>query len=114
MGFWVNLEVAISYLLKIQFMTYSDKTHRRDFLKNSTKATIAIGISGSALGSFVQSCSSTKKMVISPFKTGFDQQPLPYAYTALEDIVDATTMEIHYTRHAATYSKNLKEAAAGK
>jgi superoxide dismutase, Fe-Mn family len=95
-------------------MMYSDKTPRRDFLKNSTKASIAIGICSSALGSFVQSCASTKNMVTSPFKTGFDQQPLPYAYAALEDIVDATTMEIHYSRHAAAYSKNLKEAAAAE
>ncbi len=41
----------------------------------------------------------------------FDQQPLPYGYTDLEDIIDAMTMEIHYTKHAAAYSKNAKEAA---
>jgi superoxide dismutase, Fe-Mn family len=43
--------------------------------------------------------------------TGFSQQPLPYAYDALEDIIDAKTMEIHYSKHAAAYSKNLLEAA---
>jgi Fe-Mn family superoxide dismutase len=41
----------------------------------------------------------------------FDQQPLPYSYTALEPVIDAATMEIHYTKHAAAYSKNLKDAA---
>ena len=46
----------------------------------------------------------------SPFKTGFDQKPLPYKYDALENVIDATTMEIHYTKHAAAYSKNLKDA----
>jgi Fe-Mn family superoxide dismutase len=41
----------------------------------------------------------------------FDQQPLEYGYSALEDIIDAMTMEIHYSKHAAAYSKNAKEAA---
>jgi len=50
-------------------------------------------------------------MTGSSIKTGFDQKPLPYAYNALENIIDATTMEIHYSKHAATYSKNLKDAA---
>jgi len=97
-------------------MSYTDKTPRRDFLKNSAKATIAIGIGTSTLGSFVESCATAKNVTASasPFKTGFDQQPLPYAYTALEDVIDAATMEIHYTKHAAAYSKNLKEAAAAE
>lgn len=46
-----------------------------------------------------------------PFFTSFDQQPLPYGYGALEPSIDARTMEIHFTKHAATYSTNLKEAA---
>jgi Fe-Mn family superoxide dismutase len=39
------------------------------------------------------------------------QQPLNYGYTALEPFIDAMTMEIHYTKHAATYAKNLADAA---
>ncbi|MCY7291517.1 MAG: superoxide dismutase [Ferruginibacter sp.] len=46
--------------------------------------------------------------------TGFDQQPLPYSYDALENVIDAKTMEIHYSKHAAAYSKALKEAAAAE
>ncbi|MEO7801007.1 MAG: superoxide dismutase [Ginsengibacter sp.] len=42
------------------------------------------------------------------------QEPLPYAYTALEDVIDAKTMELHYTKHAATYAKNLQEAATAE
>jgi Fe-Mn family superoxide dismutase len=41
----------------------------------------------------------------------YAQQPLPYGYSALEPFVDAMTMEIHYTKHAATYAKNLADAA---
>lgn len=40
----------------------------------------------------------------------FEQQPLPYAYNALEPVVDAMTMEIHYTKHAAAYTKNMADA----
>src|SRR3982750_3355055 len=46
----------------------------------------------------------------SPY-TSFDQTPLPYAYNALEPVIDAMTMEIHYSKHAAAYAKNVKEAA---
>ncbi|HRO06357.1 MAG TPA: superoxide dismutase [Ferruginibacter sp.] len=42
------------------------------------------------------------------------QQPLPYAFSALEDVIDTQTMDIHYNRHAAGYSKNLVEAAAAE
>ena len=41
----------------------------------------------------------------------YTQQPLIYAYAALEPYIDAATMEIHYTKHAATYAKNLADAA---
>lgn len=41
---------------------------------------------------------------------GYLQQPLPYGYHALEPSIDARTMEIHYTKHAAGYTKNLSEA----
>lgn len=40
----------------------------------------------------------------------FSQQPLPYAFAALEPYIDALTMEIHYTKHAAVYCKNLNLA----
>jgi len=40
----------------------------------------------------------------------FVQAPLPYPYNALEPHIDALTMEIHYTKHHATYLANLKAA----
>ncbi len=92
-------------------MTQLNKTDRRDFVKNSVKGTLAVTIGAGVLGSLLESCSSTKNVITSPFKTGFDQKPLPYKYDALENVIDATTMEIHYTKHASAYSKNLKDAA---
>lgn len=43
----------------------------------------------------------------------FKQTPLPYAYNALEGSIDAQTMEIHYTKHAAGYVTNLNKAISG-
>lgn len=36
--------------------------------------------------------------------------PLPYAMDALEPYIDARTVEIHYTKHHATYLKNFNSA----
>ena len=40
----------------------------------------------------------------------FTQYTLPYAYDALEDHIDALTMETHYSKHHAAYTKNLNDA----
>src|ERR1700716_4081757 len=81
-------------------------TSRRQFILNSSKASLALGL-GMSLDVSGNQPARFNKVVSIPF----DQQPLPYAYNALEPAIDAMTMEIHYTKHAATYSKNLKDAA---
>ena len=43
----------------------------------------------------------------------FELPKLPYAYNALEPVVDAQTMEIHYSKHHAAYVKNLNNAVKG-
>lgn len=43
----------------------------------------------------------------------FEQAPLPYDYNALEPHIDARTMEIHYTKHHATYVSKLNSALEG-
>ena len=80
--------------------------NRRQFLTESGKAGIALA----AMPLFTTIASSTT------FNNGSDylQQPLPYAYTALEPYIDAMTMEIHYTKHAATYAKNLADACVAE
>jgi Fe-Mn family superoxide dismutase len=37
----------------------------------------------------------------------FELPPLKYDYKALEPAIDALTVEIHYSKHHATYAKNL-------
>jgi len=40
----------------------------------------------------------------------FPQPPLGYAYNALEPYIDALTMELHYSKHHASYTKNFNTA----
>ena len=93
-------------------MSNTNKSSRRQFITETTKAGLAAAITVSSAEVLLSSCSSAKKTQTIPlFTTGFDQTPLAYAYKDLEPVIDAMTMEIHYTKHAAAYSKNLKEAA---
>lgn len=43
----------------------------------------------------------------------FELPKLNYAYDALEPLIDARTMEIHYGKHHAAYTSNLNNAIAG-
>lgn len=43
----------------------------------------------------------------------FTLPDLPYDYNALDDAIDAMTMEIHYTKHHNTYLTKLNDAIAG-
>lgn len=43
----------------------------------------------------------------------FTLPPLPYDYDALEDHIDARTMEIHHTKHHQGYTDKLNDAVKG-
>ena len=88
---------------------------RRNFIGDATKAGIGGMFALPVIGSLL-SFTTKSKVLAAPtaFKTGFDQTPLAYAFNALEPNIDAETMQIHYTKHAAAYSKNLKEATAAE
>jgi superoxide dismutase, Fe-Mn family len=83
---------------------------RKFFLANSAKAVAAV----SAMQLINQSLLANVCNTSFGSATGFDQTPLPYPYNALEPMIDAATMEIHYSKHAAAYCKNLKEAATAE
>ncbi len=90
---------------------------RRIFLGDSAKAIIGVTLAAGAASSFLESCSGSKAAKASAangFRTGFTQDPLPYSYNSLEKSIDGTTMEIHYTKHAATYATNLRDAATAE
>lgn len=42
----------------------------------------------------------------------FELPKLPYVYNALEPNIDATTMEIHHSKHHAAYTNNFNNAVA--
>ncbi len=42
------------------------------------------------------------------------QKPLPYSFDALAPSIDAKTMEIHYSRHHAAYTRNMNDAVKDK
>ena len=79
---------------------------RRRFIK-TTGTGVAAGIALTVLPSWTGVASTAGA---SPFT----QQPLPYDYKGLEPVIDAMTMEIHYSKHAAAYAKNLAEACAAE
>lgn len=82
-------------------------TSRRDFILNTGKTGIGITL-GAA---FLSSCKSPAKISTGKYVTTFRQDPLPYGYNALNEAIDAQTMEIHYSKHAASYAANLNDAA---
>lgn len=85
---------------------------RRSFLSHSTKASITLGLATGVVGtSLFTSCEPAKESGKAKLTTGFSQTDLAYDYSALEPHIDAMTMEIHYTKHAAAYANNTKEAA---
>ena len=86
-------------------------TSRRSFITTSAKATLALTAGIAASGSMMEACGAPKLIAHPGFNTGFKQEPLSYSYNALDKAIDAMTMEIHYTKHAAAYATNLQDAA---
>jgi superoxide dismutase, Fe-Mn family len=83
---------------------------RRAFIHTAGKAGVVAGLSGSVLTSLANTNTGSHHLTAPPDPVPYKQQPLPYAYKALEPAIDAMTMEIHYSKHAAAYAKNLAEA----
>jgi Fe-Mn family superoxide dismutase len=95
-------------------MNKDQSTGRRKFILNTATGAAAITLGLANLSAFATSGDKSKKNLYTDLITGFDQKPLPYSYNALEDVIDTMTMEIHYSKHAAAYSKNLKDAATAE
>ncbi len=99
-------------------MDNNNKNNRREFLKTTGKAGLAAGLSFTILPALAKESGQTAKGVAGLTFYGenipYTQQPLTYAYADLEPVVDALTMEIHYSKHAAAYAKNLADAVAAE
>jgi superoxide dismutase, Fe-Mn family len=94
-------------------MDINEPFSRRDFLSTAGKAGMAAGLSVNVLTTLANNHSGGAK-TLSPDPIAYQQAPLAYSYGALEPSIDAMTMEIHYTKHAAGYAKNLGEAVAAE
>ncbi len=92
-------------------MPDTNKNNRREFLKSTGRAGLAAGFAATILPSWAYAAGNK---TIATAATGeeipYSQQPLLYTYAALEPVIDAMTMEIHYSKHAAAYAKNLADA----
>lgn len=83
-------------------MSQNNNIHRRAFIANTAK----LGVGLVVLPNLANSSVFENKL----FEPNFKQLPLPYSYSSLEPNIDGATMEIHYTKHAAGYAKNLDDA----
>ncbi|WEK34335.1 MAG: superoxide dismutase [Candidatus Pseudobacter hemicellulosilyticus] len=90
-----------------------NSVNRRQFISTTAKAGITVGMSLSAIEIFAKGCDNAPDNT-NLENTPYEQTPLGYAYNALEPVIDAQTMEIHYTKHAAAYAKALGEATAAE
>lgn len=87
----------------------TSKNNRREFIKTTGKAGIAAGLSMTILPSLAAESTYTP-LDLWAEEIPYEQQPLPYAFNALDSVIDTMTMDIHYSKHAATYAKNLADA----
>ncbi len=92
---------------------------RRDFFKKASLSGIALFVSSrfsfGAKPSVPGNASlnqAISKLAEYQLTGQSKQNPLPYAYADLEPSVDAKTMEIHYSKHHAAYTKNMNEMSA--
>jgi Fe-Mn family superoxide dismutase len=81
----------------------SNSFDRRQFL---TRSTVGVAAAGTLLGA--QPALSAALSTDDPFKL----PPLRYPYEALEPYIDATTMNIHHTKHHTAYLAKLNAAVA--
>ncbi|MBK6936776.1 MAG: superoxide dismutase [Chitinophagaceae bacterium] len=82
-----------------------NKFNRRKFLFTTSIA----GIGATVIPSWA--CAESNRIAsINGEEFSYTQQPLSYAYAELEPVIDAMTMEIHYSKHASAYAKNLADA----
>ena len=88
----------------------SQTKNRRQFLIDTGKAGLGV-LAASGAVPLLSSCTVINRVAAAEYNTGFKQDPLPYSYGALNEAIDATTMELHYTKHAAGYATNLQDAA---
>lgn len=77
---------------------------RRKFITQSAQATAALIMVPDLLSA------TPARPIVPAGEIGYKQEALGYSFNSLEPSIDALTMEIHYTKHAAGYTKNMSDA----
>jgi len=81
--------------------------NKREFLKKGILMGAGVIV---APAIFTKKVYGSSELSFSPaLNSEFLQVPLPYAFNALEPHIDAQTMEIHYGKHHAAYTKNFNQ-----
>lgn len=94
---------------------------RKQFLSRSLKASLGALVAAPALANLgacdagdaaAAGADGASATPVAPLQLA--QVTLPYAFSALEPVIDTATMEIHYGKHHAAYVKNANEAIAAE
>jgi len=96
--------------------------NKRDFLKKSFALGAGAMVSGPIMTAFAGTANNAmdfRSSIYGEEEELFKQPALDYAYDALEPYIDAMTMELHYSKHHAGYTKKFnaaveKEGLTGK
>ena len=80
--------------------------NKRTFLKSMGLVTAGISFAGMKSG--LHAAGMLKRS--NRWNGVFLQPPLPYAFDALEPYIDAQTMELHYSKHHASYTEKFNAA----
>ncbi len=87
---------------------------KREFIKTLTVLTVPTLVAPSLTASCATASGKGKTSfaasLIPMDDEGFKQLELPYAYDALEPNIDAQTMELHYSKHHAGYTRKFNAA----
>ena len=104
-------------------MAYLRSMDRKQFLARSLKASLGALVAAPAMAHLGACDTGANELSAngadSPATTPtaplqLAQIALPYAFAALEPVIDTATMEIHYGKHHAAYVKNANEALAAE
>ena len=86
---------------------------KREFLKTSAilsaGALVAPAVATSCMNGSAQD-GATKSLVVQSEEGEYLQPELGYPFNALEPNIDAMTMELHYGKHHAGYTRKLNDA----
>lgn len=80
--------------------------NKREFIKKG----IILGAGAFAVPSFLSPKSFAGTSSLPSVDGEFLQAALPYSFNALEPHIDALTMEIHYVKHHAAYTKKFNDS----